>query len=194
LTEAREQGFLGPGPVEAHLDHAAAFIEAWPGPGSPEVGVDLGSGAGLPGLVLAVAWPASRWRLVEGNRRRAHGLEAAVAALGLAERVEVAAERAEQLGRRDGWRGAHDLVTARSFGAPAVVAECAAPLLRVGGNLLVSEPPGATGGRWPAEPLALLGLEILGVGGRSAGVMALRQAGLCPDRYPRRMPHKRPLF
>ena len=93
-------------------------------------------------------------------------------------------------------RAAFDLVVARSFGPPAVVAECAAPFLRVGGRLAVSEPP--TGeDRWPPAPLAELGLEATerrDVGG--AHVQLLRQTAPCPDRYPRRtgVPTKRPLF
>jgi 16S rRNA G527 N7-methylase RsmG len=180
--------------VEAHLDHATAFVQAWPGGTAPELGVDLGSGAGLPGLVLALAWPQSRWRLVEAKRRRAHALAEAAANLGMAGRVEVHAERAEALGRREGWRGAHDAVTARSFGPPGVTAECGAPLLAVGGWLLVSEPPGELSERWPKGGLGQLGLEAEGLAGENARIMVLRQAYPCPGRFPRRAPHKRPLF
>ena len=49
-------------------------------------------------------------------------------------------------------------MTARSFGPPAATAECAAPLLAVGGLLVVSEPPDGPD-RWPADALAALGLE-----------------------------------
>ena len=114
--------------------------------------------------------------------------------LGLGARVEVHVERAEALGRLGGWRGTHEVVTARSFGPPGVTAECAAPLLEVGGRLLVSEPPAGTGERWPEGPLSRLGLRAEGVGGEAARVMVLRQAEPCPERYPRRAPHKRPLF
>ena len=69
---------------------------------------------------------------------------------------------AEDAGRDAEWRGGFDLVTARSFGAPAVVAECGAPFLRVGGRLVVSEPPSDGPTRWPVEGLAAVGLEDLG--------------------------------
>ena len=157
-------------------------------------GVDLGSGAGLPGLFLALHWRGSRWRLVEAKRRRARALVEAVAELGLGTRVGVFAQRAEAVSRLEGWRGAHDVATARSFGPPGVTAECAAPLLEVGGRLLVSEPPGETGERWPEGALGVLGLRAEGLAGRAARVMVLRQAEPCPERYPRRAPHKRPLF
>ena len=59
-------------------------------------------------------------------------------------------------------RESFDVVVARSFGRPAMTAECAAPFLLRGGHLVVSEPPGAVEGRWSAEGLAGLGLELAG--------------------------------
>jgi 16S rRNA (guanine527-N7)-methyltransferase len=159
LEEARGLGFLGPGPVEAHLDHAAGYaaaLEAHEGAGwSPPRAADLGSGAGVPGLPLALHFPATRWTLVEASVRRAAFLRAAVSRLGVRDRITVVEDRAEAVGRDPDSRGRFDLVVARSFGPPAVVAECAAPLLRVGGRAVVSEPPGGNpnGGRrrpWPS--------------------------------------------
>jgi 16S rRNA (guanine527-N7)-methyltransferase len=161
--------------------------------------VDLGTGGGLPGLVLAVlGGPDRRWRLVDANRRRCAFLRGAVEDLGLAARVEVVEDRAEVVGRQPEHRGRADVVVVRSFGAPAVVAECAAPLLAVGGRLLVSEPPdGTILNRWPAEALAELGMSaaVLHEGG-GAHLAAMTQLRPCPDRYPRRVgvPAKRPLF
>ena len=113
--------------------------------------------------------------------------------------------RAEACGRREDLRGAFGGVLARSFGRPAVVAECAAPLLEVGGFLVVSEPPRPAevahalepgGTRWPAEELEALGLVPLGVVHEGFDYMTLRQVTACPDRFPRRdgVPAKRPLF
>ena len=162
----------------------------------PGVVFDLGSGGGLPALPCALAAPAWSWVLVESQLRRADHLVSACRRLGLTERVEVLHARAEDVGRDPGRRGTADVVTARSFGPPAVVAECAAPLLRVGGRLLVSEPPDAQE-RWPGDGLALLGLspaEGRGIDGRS--FVAARQAAQCPAAYPRRpgAPEKSPLF
>ncbi len=114
-------------------------------------------------------------------------------------------DRAERAGRDPGLRGSQALVVARSFGAPAVLAECAAPFLQVGGLLVVSEPPtpGSSRGeqvghpdRWPEEELGELGLAPAGFAHREFGYQRLRQAAPCPERYPRRdgMPTKRPLF
>jgi 16S rRNA (guanine527-N7)-methyltransferase len=154
--------------------------------------MDLGAGGGLPGLVLALGWPASHWVYLDASERRTAFLTEAVDEVGLADRVQVLRGRAEDLGRDPALRGGFDLVTARGFGAPAVTAECAAPFLAVGGRLLVSEPPGDDE-RWIPAGLALLGLLR---GPRLHGCQVLDQTEPCPDRYPRRVgiPAKRPLF
>lgn len=159
--------------------------------------LDLGSGAGLPGLPLALLWPESRWTLVDAGGRRVEFLAAAVDALGIGDRVRVVEGRAEELARREELRGRFDLVVARGFGPPAVTAECGAGFLAVGGRLVVSEPPGGRPDRWPAAGLAALGMEpaaTVEAGGASYAVV--RQGAPCPDRYPRRVgiPAKRPLF
>lgn len=194
-------GLVGPGPVEAHLDHAAGFaavVRSAAGPEwSPGLAADLGSGAGLPGLPLSLLFPASRWLLIEAGRRRAAFLRHAVAVLGVEPRVGVLEERAEVTGRRPGVRHHLDLVVARSFGPPAVVAECAAPLLRTGGRLIVSEPPEADDARWPATGLRPLGMAAGPVvEARGARFQILEQRQPCDVRFPRRtgIPGKRPLF
>jgi 16S rRNA (guanine527-N7)-methyltransferase len=143
----------------------------------------------LPGLPLAVAWPSTAWLLVDSNGRRARFLAQAVHRLGMGDRVRVRAERAEMLGREAGERARYGAVVARGFAPPAVTAECAAPLLAVGGRLLTAEPPEKR--EWPAAPLADLGLAVRG---RHGGVMVLEQRAPCPERFPRRTPRKRPLF
>lgn len=207
LEEARQAGFLGPGPIATQLRHAEGFVVvarrlATGGPEHPRL-VDLGSGGGLPGLAVATRWPEAMVELLEASSRRAAFLRQAVSRLGLEERVVVLHERAEECGRREGQRGAFDGALARSFGRPAVVAECAAPLLKVGGWLVVSEPPPTEGGgpggelpRWPAEPLRQLGLAAAGRAHQGFDYQTLRQIGPCPERFPRRngVPAKRPLF
>ena len=139
LTRGRDLGFLGPGPVEVHLRHAEAYA---PFVGASTSAVDLGSGGGVPGLVLARhAGDACRWQLLDANRRRCAFLREVVQELGLGERVGVLEGRAEDFGRQALLRGQADLVVARSFGPPAAVAECAAPLLAVGGGPRPGSPP-----------------------------------------------------
>lgn len=196
LEQARDLGFLGPGPVAGHIEHAAGFVQAVGDPHPARV-VDLGSGGGVPGLVVARAWPDATLCLLDSNERRAFFLAGAVDTLGLGDRVVVGHARAEDAGRDPAWRGRADLVLARSFGPPGVTAECAAPLLAWNGRLIVSEPPDGPGDRWPEGPLARLGLRPAGRFEQSfSRFQVLRQERLCPEEYPRRVgvPAKRPLF
>lgn len=191
LEESKKLGFLGPGPVSAHIEHAARFLEAVDAP--PHRVLDLGSGGGVPGLVLALQWQCE-WTLLDVMAKRCRFLTFAVATLGLSDRVAVLEGRAEELARNESHRGNYDLVVARSFGPPAVTAECSAGFLSLGGVLVVSEPPGESAARWEVDGLRELGLEV--VDQPNAQVVKLRAAELCPDRYPRRVgiPAKRPLF
>jgi 16S rRNA (guanine527-N7)-methyltransferase len=193
LGDAQDAGFLGPGPVGDHVSRALDLGRGAARP--PARAVDLGSGGGVPGLPLALAWPASSWVLLDGSTRRAEFLAAAVARLDLADRISVRAERAEVAGRSD-LRGMADLVVARSFGPPAVTAECAAPLLAVGGALLVAEPPGGSPTRWSEPGLAELGLSRGPSASEPTAYQVLWQSASCPGRFPRRVgiPEKRPLF
>lgn len=190
LTRSRTLGFLGPGPVEDHLEHAQGFVDALVSVEGRVV--DLGSGGGVPGLVVASARPDLEILLVDASAKRCRFLEEAVGALGLATRVVEG--RAEALGRGD-LRGTADAVMARSFARPAPTAECAAPLLRVGGLLVVSEPP-EDAGRWPADPLRTLGLAPRWRMTTGPTLQVLEQVEGCPDAFPRRdgVPAKRPLF
>lgn len=193
LERAKALGFLGPGPVAEQRRHAEAFLTAID-PAGVSIAADLGSGGGLPGLVLAAALPAVRWTLIDGMVRRTRVLADAVHDLELSGRLTVVTARAEDLGRDPAHRAAYDLVVARSFGPPAVLAECGAPLLRDGGQLVVSEPPDSAGERWPAGPLALLGLEVEAVVFGPPAFIRLRRTGPVPDSVPRRvgLPAKRP--
>ncbi len=162
----------------------------------PGVVFDLGSGGGLPALPCALAVPGWSWVLVESQLRRADHLVSACRRLGLTDRVEVLHRRAENVGRDPGRRSTADVVTARSFGLPAVVAECAAPLLGVGGRLLVSEPPSRSD-RWPTDGLAVLGLSpAVPIEADGLAFVELFQQAPCPPEYPRRpgIPRKSPLF
>lgn len=200
LERGASRGFLGPRSLDDQVEHARGFAAAAPRPPNPDdlVG-DLGSGGGVPALVLAVeVWPESRWVLVEGMAKRCELLRWAVDELGVGDRVEVVHGRAEHVGRPgQPLRAACTLVTSRSFGPPRVTAEAAAPLLRPGGTLVVSEPPESDGRRWPEAGLAPLGLRPAGVvRTERAGFMVLTQEGPCPPEFPRswKRQARQPLF
>jgi 16S rRNA (guanine527-N7)-methyltransferase len=190
LERARGLGFLGPGPVADHVAHAQGFLDALADVSGAVV--DLGSGGGVPGLVVAVARPDLDLVLVDATAKRCRFLESAVVALGTGSRVVEG--RAEAVGRGP-LRASAAAVLARGFGPPAVTAECGAPLLQVGGRLIVSEPP-EDEDRWPADPLGTLGLAVRQRRVGRPAIQVLELIEPCPERFPRRdgMPAKRPLF
>ncbi|MBA3653781.1 MAG: class I SAM-dependent methyltransferase [Actinobacteria bacterium] len=188
MEAAQERGFLGPAPVEEHWRHALGFAAAIAGSETkmPSTALDLGAGGGVPGLALAEHWPSSRWTLLDAELRRVRFLAEAVEDLGWGQRVTVVHARAEEAARTD-MRGSVELVCARSFGSPAVTAECGAPFLRVGGVLVVSDPPSGGGDRWPAAGVAELGLDVSAHVAVDGGhFTVLRQAQPTPEKYPRR--------
>lgn len=196
LEDARALGLLGPGPVARQVEHAldlARVIGEFDGRM-----LDLGSGGGLPGLVLFERWEGASGVLLDAQRRRCEFLTRAVAGLDLAGRVSVECGRAEVLARSARLRGDFEMVVARSFGRPAVTAECAVGFLSVGGELVVTEPPDSDpADRWVPAGLAELGFgpaEPVRVG--ETGAVRIRLAAAVDDRWPRRdgVPTKRPLW
>jgi 16S rRNA (guanine527-N7)-methyltransferase len=158
---------------------------------------DLGSGAGLPGLVLAIARPDAEAVLVESVGRKCAWLERTVGELGLTN-VRVACARAEELEEGD-----FDVVTARALAALPVLCEYAAPLLREGGVLVAWK--GAVDATEEADGLhaaGVLGLEREDVravvpypGSERRTLHVFRKVAPTPAGYPRRpgMAAKRPL-
>lgn len=160
LAERQRWGMLGGDTVNGHIDHALGFVPRLRAlrPSSARTTIaDLGSGAGVPGLVLAVALPETAWVLIERREKRADALVLAARALAIEERVTVLAGSAERVAHDSRYRSACEAVVARSFGSPAAAAEASAGLLVLGGRLLVSEPPGLDPERWPVGPLVSLG-------------------------------------
>lgn len=195
LAGAQDRGLVGPGPLEAHVDHSRAWAAALGA--APETFLDLGSGGGLPGLVLALEWPESRGTLLDSRQLSIAWIREAAEQLGLDERIKVVCARAEAAGRDPELREMFPLVVARGFAAPAVTAECGAAFVVPGGRLSVSEPPGSDPARWPVEQLAVLELRpVETIAGREATFAMLEKTGRLADRWPRRVgqPRHRPLW
>lgn len=194
LERSRAIGFLGPGPIDTHIEHASLFGRAV---GSAECRfADIGAGGGVPGLPMLVAEPKLSAVLIDASQKRCSFLVWAIGELGLSDRAEVWCGRAEEIGREERARQNFDVVVARGFGPPAVTLECAAPLLVDGGRIVVSEPPVPR--RWPEGPLGEMGLrqvDALSEDGELKGVAVFERLGPLPDLLPRRTKQlQRPLF
>jgi len=156
--------------------------------------LDLGSGGGLPGLLVAHFRPDLNVTLLDSSARRCAFLERW--ATDLVPGTRVVHGRAEEVARDPEHRRRYSTVTARLFGPPAVTAECAVGFIEPGGLLLVSEPPGDLTDRWPGPGLAELGfLDEGAVPGQPGRIRRLRLVRP-DDRFPRRVgrPAKQPLF
>jgi 16S rRNA G527 N7-methylase RsmG len=137
LAEIQRRGGIGRGPIDAGIVHALQFVDAIPA-GAHSL-ADLGSGGGLPGLVIAWMRPELEVILIERRAKRADLLRYGVRALDLGERVDV--HEGDVLGAHQALRRQVDVVTARSFGRPDVVLPAACTLVVAGGLILISEPP-----------------------------------------------------
>lgn len=135
LAEQARLGILGLAPLEA-VAHSRRYEHALPLDARV---VDIGSGAGVPGLVIAWHRDDVHMTLVEVRQKRADQLTRLVRRLGLRERVDVVCARVEALG--DGHVGAYDALVARRFGPPAIVTAAAERLVRTGGSMVVSAAP-----------------------------------------------------
>jgi len=148
VTDGVVRGLIGPREApriwERHLVNCAAMSEIIP---EGAYVVDVGSGAGLPGIVLAVARPDLRITLVEPLARRTAFLSEAVTALGLDSTVTVVRGRAEDV--VDGPPAGADVVTARAVAPLDRLAGWCLPLAKVGGRLLALK--GATAAEEAAE-------------------------------------------
>lgn len=156
LDVIRDRGPIGERSLAEAIAHADRFVALVPADATSLV--DLGSGGGLPGLVIAVRRPQLLVTLVERRRSRADLLRRAVISLDLplceVRDVDASVVAAEiGLGRNHA-----DVVTARSFASPPITARWAAKIVRPGGIVLVSAPPAGDDERWTSSLLDAWGL------------------------------------
>lgn len=207
LNLAAKLRFCGNMPIEQQIVHSVGFAAVSPiiNPGNV---VDLGSGGGLPGLVLAHVWKESNIVLLDSSVKRSSFLMETVSRLNLSSKVSVLNNNAELAARSLMLRSRFDVVTSRSFGKPATTVECGLPFLKPGGVLIVSEQPYADNPddskngkpltRWPANSLSELGAKFISIERymNSFNYAVIKCCKICPDKYPRRvgLPRKYPLF
>jgi len=161
--------------------------------------LDLGAGAGFPGLPLKICWPGIRLTLIEATAKKATFLEAVVSGLGFAE-TPVLGGRAEDLGHDPALRDRFDLVVARAVAPVSVLVELGLPFARLGGRL--ATPKGSRAGLELAN--AANALQVLGgraisfplrVPGPPQTVVIVAKERESPPEYPRRTgtPGRKPL-
>jgi 16S rRNA (guanine527-N7)-methyltransferase len=164
--------------------------------------VDVGTGAGFPGLALKVAMPELHVVLVEATHKKVQFLRWMADELGLDD-LEIVAERAELVGRDPAFRESFDVATARAVGTLAIVLELTLPLCSVGGAVLAQR------GMDAAEEAIAITAVARALGGdqptletvrpgeaeEASSVLVVRKVDQTHDRFPRRVgiPTKRPL-
>ena len=164
--------------------------------------IDVGTGAGFPGLVLKIVCPGVRLTLLEATRKKATFLEHMVRVLELS-KVEVIHGRAEELGRDPAHRERYDWALARAVAEMPTLVEYLLPLVRVGGRMLAQKGEGAAAEVHGAEA------AIVALGGRVRQLVPVELRGLAetrylvvvdkvaatPEKYPRRpgVPRKSPI-
>ena len=156
LERAKTHGFIGSDAINSVIDHAVFHLQAAQ-PARNSNWCDLGSGGGIPGLVVASEREDLTLTLIDRSTARVTFLQAAIEQLGISGRVQALCGDITELAHQSLLRHSYDGVFCRSFASPAITAECAAGLIKIGGLLAVSEPPDPRPDRWSQEALAQLG-------------------------------------
>jgi 16S rRNA (guanine527-N7)-methyltransferase len=161
--------------------------------------IDIGSGAGFPGLVLALAFPAWRVTLLEATGKKVRFLETVIEELGLGN-VSAVTGRAEELAHLTQYRGAFDIATARAVASLPTLLEYCAPFVRPGGMVLLPKKGDMTeeleaGRRAAAEldlaPPGSVAIPPLAGLDDNRCIVVAKQLHRAPLRYPRPAPAPR---
>jgi 16S rRNA (guanine527-N7)-methyltransferase len=203
LAENQKQNLVsrkaGPDEMELHIQDSLQVLAWFPLDGCDVI--DIGSGAGFPGLVLAIECPECRMTLVESDLKKSGFLQQVSMELGL-KNVRVIRSRVETLGQNQQHRDRYDLCTSRAVAAMRVVLEYGIPLVKLGGRVLLWK-----GSSYQQEiseaqhAMEALGGEIKAIHlynlmqERDRAIVAIEKVRPTPEQFPRRTgtPTKKPL-
>jgi 16S rRNA (guanine527-N7)-methyltransferase len=186
-----------------HFLDSMTIQTAWDRSLPPKRLIDIGTGAGFPGLVLKMMWPATQVTLVESVGKKAEFCHHIVQLLGL-EHVTILAERAEVVGQDPDHRQSYDLAVARAVARMPILMEYLLPLIHRNGRVMAMK-----GETAPAETHSagraihilggklnkLIKIELPGVV-EERFIVVVEKIAQTPDEYPRRVgiPAKRPIL
>lgn len=188
---ARRAGVLGTASLEALVEHTAGFVRAVCSSFSADAHdldaslIDVGTGAGVPGILLALALPRAHVTLLDASERRLDHVRRAARAVGVTERVTVIHGRADAWARSHGREG-YDVAVARLLADPAEALEQLVPLVRDGGVVVVATAADVLP-RWRALPVGLLPTGSVALTEEPAGwFAAVERRGPLAEELPRR--------
>jgi len=187
--------------VKHFLDSLSCLLALRDAP--PSRLIDVGTGAGFPGLPLKIVIPTVRLTLVESVGKKVEFCRHMVEVLGL-EGVDVLHARAEEIGHMRGQRGLYDWGIARAVASLPVLLEYLLPLVRIGGRVLAQKgESGPTEVQASERALRLLGgqvqqlipVHLPGVA-EDRYLIVIHKTAATPDHYPRRpgLPSRNPLI
>ena len=186
-----------------HFLDSLTILKAWERTRPPERLIDVGTGAGFPGLVLKLVWPSTQVTLVESVGKKADFCRHIVAQLGL-EQVTIISERAEVVGQDPAHRHAYDLAVARAVARMPILMEYLLPLVHRNGKVMAMKGETAPAETHTAtQAIHLLGgklhklvhLELPGVA-EERFIVVVDKVARTPEEYPRRtgVPSKTPIL
>jgi len=186
-----------------HFLDSLTILKAWERTRPPERLIDVGTGAGFPGLVLKLVWPSTQVTLVESVGKKADFCRHIVAELGL-EQVTIISERAEVVGQDPAHRHAYDLAVARAVARMPILMEYLLPLVHRNGKVMAMKGETAPAETHTAtQAIHLLGgklhklfhLELPGVA-EERFIVVVDKVARTPEEFPRRtgVPSKTPIL
>ena len=182
-----------------HIQECLAYVDTL-SLGPAQHWIDIGTGGGLPGLVLAAACPDTQWTLVDGTAKKVRAVQEFAIELGL-DNVTAIQAQAEELAHDQGFRGQFDGAISRAVAPLPILSELLVGFVRPQGSVVAVKGP-----RWKEEVQAAaaafqeLGLDLhetipIPSAQRPTWLVMMRVRGAVPQHYPRRagLPRSKPL-